>query len=195
VLACGPGLGRHPDSLGLIRTLLASFTGAAVVDADGLRAIDKDFNSSAAGTVVTPHTGEMATLLGIPLQEVLDEPIRCARRAARRLGVVAVLKGAHTVIADPNGVTFINPSGNSGMASAGMGDVLTGVVAGLLAQGASPLQAAVVGVYLHGVAGDLAAADVGRRGLLASDVSDRLPRAVTMLLDGDPRLPMPAHRM
>ncbi|HEY4002113.1 MAG TPA: NAD(P)H-hydrate dehydratase [Candidatus Xenobia bacterium] len=191
--AFGPGLGRHPESLKLIASLLSTFTGAAVIDADGLRALPENFQASPGGAVITPHAGEMATLLNVPIHAILDEPIRHARKAARSFNVVAVLKGAHTLVADPDGHVFINPSGNSGMATAGMGDVLTGVIAALLAQGATPLHAAVTGVYVHGVAGDLAASDVGRRGLLASDVSDRLPRALTHLMDRDPSLPSPAE--
>lgn len=181
VAAFGPGLGRQPESLALVASLISQFDGPVVVDADGLRAVKGPLPR---GGVITPHVGEMATLMGVSIADVLDAPVHFVREAAARFKTVAVLKGAHTLVADVDGSLYVNPTGNSGMASGGMGDVLTGVVAGLLAQGATPLQAAVCGVWLHGHAGDLAAREVGLRGLTATDVSRRLPAALTQVMTG-----------
>jgi ADP-dependent NAD(P)H-hydrate dehydratase / NAD(P)H-hydrate epimerase len=125
----------------------------------------------------------MARLLGASNAEVQADRIGAARTAAKKYGAVVVLKGARSVIAAPDGATFVNPTGNPGMASGGMGDALTGIVGGLLAQGLSALDAAKLGAYLHGLAGDLAAERIGgQAGLVCSDLIDAIPAAITSLV-------------
>jgi NAD(P)H-hydrate epimerase len=181
VLAVGPGLGRGPAQKRLVRRLLAKSTQPMVVDADGifaLKGLKKLKRSSRAGeTVITPHPGEMANLLGIPIKEVQSNRKGVAVATAKRLGTVIVLKGHRTVIASPSGRVVLNSTGNPGMATAGMGDVLTGVIAALIGQGADAFHAAVAGAYLHGLAGDLAAKKVGQLSLTAGDVLKTLPKA------------------
>jgi NAD(P)H-hydrate epimerase len=135
--------------------------------------------------VLTPHPGELARLIGVETAAVQADRIGAARECARRYGAVVVLKGARTLIAPPAGPLWINPTGNPAMAAAGMGDVLTGVIAAHLARGLSPLAAALLGVFLHGRAGDLAAAGSGPWGLLASELADRLPTALLSLVNRD----------
>ncbi len=185
--ALGPGLGRHPDTVRGFQELLPRLSIPMVIDADGLNALAERpevFGGLQAPAVITPHPGEMSRLLGRSTTEVQAARIECAQEAARRFGVVAVLKGARTVVAAPEGSVFINSTGNPGMASAGMGDVLTGAIAGLIAQGLRPLDAAILGVFVHGLAGDLAAAERGATGILATDVQERLPAALQCLRDG-----------
>ncbi|MHB2017421.1 MAG: NAD(P)H-hydrate dehydratase [Candidatus Xenobia bacterium] len=177
VLAVGPGMGRDKGTQALIRALVTGFPRGVVVDADALHALSGVRRNTSEG-VLTPHFGEMAALLDVSIADVSKDPVGCAREAARRFNMTCVLKGAHTITATPGGEVFFNFTGNSGMASGGMGDVLTGVIAGLMAQGMAASMAAVCGVFVHGLAGDLAASEVGPRGLLAGDVMQRIPRAL-----------------
>jgi NAD(P)H-hydrate epimerase len=160
-----------------------------VLDADGLSAIappDGDtarvLRDAPGPRVVTPHLGEMARLTGLRPSDLEARRVDAAGEWAKRWGCVLVLKGAPTVVAAPDGRTSVNPTGNSGMATAGMGDVLTGAIAALLAQRLAPYDAARLAVWAHGAAGDLAAADVAPVGLVASDVVERLPRALHSLV-------------
>ena len=133
---------------------------------------------SNTNTVLTPHPGEMARLIGKPISAIEADRIGTAQQFAQEWGVTLLLKGAPTVTACADGSTWINSTGNPGMATAGMGDVLTGIIAGLMAQGLSGETAAVLGSYLHGLAGDIAAASLGMHGLIASDVLNAVPQAV-----------------
>lgn len=187
VLAIGPGLSTNSETAQLVRNLLVSLNMPAVVDADALNAIAQDISvlrAARAPLVLTPHGGEMARLLGVNVNEVKRDRLATACRAARQWGKVVVFKGARTIIADPSGAAYINPTGNPGMATAGSGDVLTGAIAGLIAQGLAPFEAAIAGVYIHGLAGDLALEDKGEAGLLAGDILERLPLAETRLRKG-----------
>ena len=178
----GPGISRHPATAELARTLIARLPQPLVIDADGLNAcaqLSEVLPRRSGPTIITPHPGELSRLLDRQIPEIQQDRVGAARQAADRFGCVVVLKGAGTVIASPDGEAWINSSGNPGMASGGVGDVLTGVTGALLAGGAAPLAAAVSGVYYHGLAGDLAARQVGRRGLLASDLLAQLPAAFT----------------
>jgi ADP-dependent NAD(P)H-hydrate dehydratase / NAD(P)H-hydrate epimerase len=171
--AFGPGLSGNPETADLIRRAALRCAVPLVLDADGLNAFGGRagrINRRGAATVLTPHAGEMSRLSGLAVQEILADPVGAARRFAKEWGAVVVLKGAPTVIAEPSGRATVNPTGNSGMATAGSGDVLTGLIAGLLAQGASAPDAALCGVYLHGLAGDLAAAKGSARSLIAGDL-------------------------
>ncbi len=180
VLALGPGMTTDKECGQLLQWLLQTFDGTIVLDADGLNCLA---NNSAAivkakgKLVLTPHPGELAGMSKCTIKEILANPVEAAKVAAKRLNATVVLKGAPTVTAKPIENVFINPTGNAGMATAGMGDVLTGVIAGLAAQGLAPAEAAIAGVYLHGLAGDFARAVVGESGLVASDVLQRLPLA------------------
>jgi NAD(P)H-hydrate epimerase len=136
-----------------------------------------------APLILTPHPGEMARLVNTSAHDVQLDRVEVARRLSTAYPVHTVLKGARTVTAEPGGAIYINPTGNAGMASGGMGDVLTGLIAGLLVQGLSPEAAAQTGVYLHGAAADLVASDLGPYGYLASEVMDALPETIQHLLD------------
>lgn len=169
VLAVGPGLGQGAWGHALWLTAMDSGK-PLVLDADGLNLLAREFRRFDQPAVLTPHPGEAARLLGSGVAEIEDDRFAAARELARRYGAVVVLKGAGSLIAAPEGRLDICPWGNPGMASGGMGDLLTGIVAALLAQGCTAWQAAALGVGLHARAGDLAAREGGERGLLASDL-------------------------
>jgi NAD(P)H-hydrate epimerase len=187
VVACGPGLSRLPGPAAVVRRLVTECATPMVLDADALNVLvgaTEVLRTAAAPIVITPHPGEMARLLGVKVEEVQRHRLRTARTAAERFRVVVVLKGARTVVANPEGDAFVVPTGNPGMATGGMGDVLTGVIAGLIGQRLSPLSAAWAGAYLHGLAGDLAAAARGPAGFLAREVADHLPSALRAVRAG-----------
>jgi NAD(P)H-hydrate epimerase len=168
VLALGPGLGQSAWGHALWLTALEAGK-PLVLDADGLNLLAKEPRRFTAPTVLTPHPGEAARLLGVSVAQIERNRFAAARALADRYGAVVVLKGAGSLVANPDGRLDVCPWGNPGMASGGMGDLLTGIVAALLAQGCSPWQAASIGVGLHARAGDRAAQE-GERGLLASDL-------------------------
>jgi ADP-dependent NAD(P)H-hydrate dehydratase / NAD(P)H-hydrate epimerase len=183
-VAIGPGLSTATGARSAVMHLVSTLALPAVIDADGLNALaaaEGGVRPSGAPLVLTPHPGEMARLLGIPNADVQADRLGAARAAAARFGAVVILKGARSVVADADGRAFVNPTGNPGMASGGMGDALTGIVGGLLAQGLPALDAARLGVYLHGLAGDLAAEKTGEASLVCSDLIDALPRALRSL--------------
>ncbi len=183
VLAIGPGLSQHPETVELIHSLVRENNTPTVIDADGLNALSKAKGNglaahSTAETVLTPHPGEMSRLINRSIREVERDRIGVAQRFAQEHNVTLVLKGVPTVIAGGNGEVWLNSTGNPGMASGGMGDVLTGLIAGLMAQGVSSYDAAVLGVYLHGLAGDIVAESIGLHGLMAGDVLKAVPQAI-----------------
>ncbi len=186
VLAIGPGLSTNPETTELVRAIVARSNRPVVLDADGLNAFvgHTDLLSKARKPlVITPHPGEMSRLAGMSTEAVQQDRLQQARRWASAWGAVLVLKGAKTIVASPDGTTYINTTGNPGMATGGSGDVLTGIVAGLLAQGMDPAEAAAAGAYLHGAAGDAAAREKGMMGLVAGDILTALP-GVTKLIQG-----------
>ena len=175
VAGCGLGKGDHITAL--VQTLLAGVTCPLILDADGINAITPHMlleETASCGIVLTPHPGEMARLLGISIQEVQQHRREIARRFADEYGVVLVLKGHHTLVTAPGRPLLENPTGNPGMATGGSGDVLAGMIAGLTAQGMEPYHAALCGVYLHGEAGDRAAARLSQHGMLPSDLLEEL---------------------
>lgn len=178
-LALGPGLGTATETTALVRRLVRHCDVPLVVDADALNALAGHLEVLAerksAAVVLTPHPGEMARLCGLSATEIEADRIGVARDFAARFGVAVVLKGAATIIALGDGRVRINGSGNPGMATGGMGDVLTGVIGGLVAQGMGVAEAAVLGVYLHGAAADRLAGEKGVAGLCAGEVADALP--------------------
>lgn len=173
VLAIGPGLGTAPDKKELIRWLLEKEEQIpTVLDADALRILAEEpdlLSGHSVPLVITPHVGEMARLMGKHRVEILDDLCKAATQIAKEYGLVCVLKDAGTVVTDGTRI-YINQTGNNGMSTGGSGDVLTGMIAGFLAQGAEPMEAACAGVYFHGLAGDAAAKVHGVRGMLASDI-------------------------
>ncbi len=180
VLAIGPGLSQDESAMELVRELLTKVKTATVIDADALNALaaNTDLLSTVhIPLVLTPHPGEMARLLGTRVNAVQENRLEKARNYAQKWGTVIVLKGARTVVAWPDGQVYINPTGNPGMATAGSGDVLTGIIAGLMAQGLSPGVAAAAGAYIHGAAGDGALLQKGQYSLLAGELLDYLPLA------------------
>lgn len=180
VLAIGPGLGTQEETMVVVREIIKNVECPLVLDADALNALAGHtdiLNQAKALPVVTPHPGEMARLTGFTVKDVNADRITTARLAAGLWGAIVVLKGARTIVAYPDGEVYINTTGNPGMATGGTGDVLTGVVAGLIAQGLTTHAAAVAGVHLHGLAGDIAGAS-GTIGLIAGDILDALPAAI-----------------
>lgn len=180
VVAVGPGLGRTETVRSLINALLEHCKAPLVIDADGLSVLEENISwvKSAVRTsgflpVLTPHPGEMGRLLGKSSAEVQRDRAGCVNALAKTGECVSVLKGARTLVSDSQ-VTYVNLTGNPGMASGGMGDVLTGMIAGFISQGASPLMGALLGVYLHGKAGDKASFRVGENALLAGDLLDSI---------------------
>lgn len=180
-LAIGPGLGLGEEVGGLIRRIVQDSDLPMVIDADGLTALCGHMHVFERQTerqlVLTPHPGEMARLTGLSIAEVQADRFTVARDFAVRHRVVLILKGARTLIASPDGRVHVNSSGHAGLASGGMGDVLTGLVGSFLAQGLAALDAATLGVYLHGLAADRLLSTFGDAGLLATDVMCELPAA------------------
>ncbi len=179
----GPGLGQTEMTLRGIVAALGQGK-PTVIDADGLNALAKhiDILKGEHGTIVlTPHPGEMSRLCGVSVSEIQERRAEIAAEFAKRYQVTLLLKGKNTVIASPRGEIHENPTGNCGMASGGMGDVLTGVIASLLGQGLDGFQAAVLGAFLHGLAGDMAAEELGEFGMIAGDVVKKLPLAIKAL--------------
>ncbi len=187
-LALGPGLGTGKQTEKLVGILLEKAKIPIVADADALNCLAKNpgiLKKVKAPVILTPHPGEMARLSGLSTGQIQSDRIQCARDFAVANKVHLVLKGARTVIAHPDSTVFVNPTGNSGMASGGMGDVLTGVIAAFIAQGCPPENAARLGVYLHGLAADSLYETKGPFGYTASDVGHALPGAILCLAKGD----------
>lgn len=187
VVGLGPGLTTHADTVTLVRRLVPRITVPLVLDADGLNAFAgqaERLRDHRGPLVITPHPGEMARLLGRETGEIQHDRLGTARDAAKRCGAVALLKGARTIVASPEGRAIVIPTGNPGMATGGMGDVLTGAVAALIGGGLPPFEATACAAYLHGLAGDLAAARRGEFGLLAREVADAIPRAMARVRSG-----------
>jgi NAD(P)H-hydrate epimerase len=185
----GPGLGLSPETIALMQWVVNAATAPdrpVLIDADGLNAIAQcgaGILKAARGPIVlTPHPGEMARLLGSITTAVNADRISAARALAEMTGAVVLLKGARSVIATPDGSLMINSSGNPGMATPGMGDVLSGIVGALLAQKLVPAEALMLGVYIHGYAADRLAQRIGPYGFLAGDLADELPATVADLL-------------
>ena len=181
----GPGLRDDETSYAHVRELVAKIEQPLVIDASGLNAFASrasEINPQSRPRVITPHPGELARLLGDRDAKAINaNRIDAAREAARAANCVVVLKGHQTLIADRDGHVNVNPTGNPGMASGGMGDVLGGIIVALLARGIDPFDAACAGVYLHGFAGDLLKEEMGDTGLAANDLAEKLPVAITRL--------------
>lgn len=177
----GPGFGRDEDAIEFTLELIKRLEKPAIIDADALYAISKDLSvlkQCKAPLVLTPHPGEMAALLGTTSEEVQSNRLETARAFAKEHGVTVVLKGAGTVIAAPDGQAYINTTGSPGMATGGTGDVLSGMIGGLLAQGKDPTNGTTAAVYLHGLAGEIAAERLSEPAMLASDLASSIGDAI-----------------
>jgi hydroxyethylthiazole kinase-like uncharacterized protein yjeF len=185
-VAVGPGLSTHPGTRRMVREFVRSVRVPLVLDADGLNAFPRaaGLKASRAGLVLTPHPGEMGRLLGLGTPEVQQDRLGAVRRLARRTRAHVVLKGDRSLVAAPDGRVSVNPTGNAGMATAGSGDVLTGFLAGLLAQGGKVGDLTRLGVFLHGGSGDLAILRKNLAPLLARDLLSALPHAWTLMASG-----------
>jgi hydroxyethylthiazole kinase-like uncharacterized protein yjeF len=195
LLAIGPGIGVSADSRKLMETLIKSSRSTMVIDADGINALQGEKGillQARAGIILTPHPGEMARLLegktgrgrrgtAVSIQDIEKDRISTAIRFAKETGTHLVLKGVPTIVGTKDGRAYINPTGNPGMAAAGTGDVLTGMIAGLLGRTRDQLTACLLGVYLHGLAGDIAASEKGHDALIATDIIDAIPSAFLSL--------------
>jgi NAD(P)H-hydrate epimerase len=182
VLAVGPGISRHTDTIQVVRAIVSKYRTPMVLDADGLNAFEGEAGSldgNGRTLVLTPHPGEMARLTGLSVAEVQRDRVGTARRFAREHGIILVLKGYRTLIASPDETVWVNPTGNPGMATGGTGDVLTGMIAGMIAQHPTDvLRAVVAAVYLHGLAGDVGRDYMGEQALVATDLLTALPETM-----------------
>ena len=193
VVAVGPGMSRYPEAREFIQELLKMVSVPVVIDADGLNAVAEDISILKVARnrlVLTPHPGEMSRLLGVTIEEIQENRLEVAQKAAIEWKAVVVLKGNRTIVATPEGQVFINPTGNPGMATGGTGDVLTGIIAGFIAQGLSIVEAAGLGVYLHGATGDRVCQQTGMRGLIAGDLIKQLPAVLREWEEEAEKLPV-----
>ncbi|MBI9010795.1 MAG: NAD(P)H-hydrate dehydratase [Clostridiales bacterium] len=184
VVAIGPGCGQHKEIGKTVRRLLTESELPLVIDADGLNMLSLNMSwliGCSKDIVLTPHVAEMSRLTKLSIAEILDDPIKIARKYAVQWEVTVVLKSARTIVATKDGNIYININGNSGMATAGTGDVLTGIITGLMAQGLSGEDASVLGVFVHGYSGDKAAEMIGEYGLLAGDIIKQIPYTLKAL--------------
>ena len=181
----GCGLSVCDDTKNLVQSVITNCEKPLVIDADALNCIcnkPEILKNLKAPAIITPHPGEMARLLHSTPKAVNSNRENTAIDFAKKFGVVTVLKGAGTIIASPDGEVYINHTGNSGMATGGSGDVLSGIIGSLLAQGAAPINAAAAGVFLHGTIGDLAAEKLGKISMLPTDMIDMIPTAYLKLM-------------
>ncbi len=184
-IAIGPGITRNSETAEFVRTIVTRGDKSLVVDADALNAfegVSDKLNGRGRTVVITPHPGEMSRLTGMSIAEIQANRLDVARNFAREHALIVVLKGHRTLIAAPDGTIWVNPTGNPGMATGGTGDILTGMVAGLIAQHPlQPLEATALAVYLHGLAGDLARDAEGENSLVATDLLRFLPQAFAQM--------------
>ena len=181
VLAVGPGISQHPETAELVRKIIAQLHAPTVLDADGLNAFDGrtgELNGRDQTLVITPHPGEMARLAGISIADVQKDRLGVARKFAREHNLIVVLKGNRTLVVKPEGDASVNTTGNPGMATGGTGDILTGMVGGMLAQNPKrAFEAVLAAVYLHGLSGDVMSESLGEPSLIATDLLTGLPEA------------------
>ena len=180
VLGIGPGISRQAETQRLVRKVIEKSNIPLVVDADAIYALSEDptiLKKTKTPLVITPHPGEIAKLINKDVDYILNNQLDITREIAQKYGIVVVLKGARTIIANKEGEVYINVGDNSGMATGGSGDVLTGIICSLIAQGADNFSAAITGVYIHSLAGNLARDIKGERGMIAGDILSQVPQA------------------
>ncbi len=187
VILIGPGLTTEEPAVSFVTEFISQVINrgdAVLLDGDALNAMalweNKVFPLK---SVITPHPKELSRLIGVSVEEILKDKINSAREAARQLNTIVVLKGANTVIAEPDGNIYINVTGNSGLASAGSGDVLSGIIAGFIAQGLDIKDAAILGVYLHGLAANISVKDMNEYSLTATSLMDYIPEAINRIIN------------
>ena len=179
-VAIGPGIGGSDETRKLVKELLKKIECPVVLDADGLNALGGNISllkKRKGVTVITPHPGEMAGLIKKEVSFIQLQRVETAKKIAKEAGAIVCLKGEKTVVASPEGQTFVNNTGNSGMATGGTGDILTGMIASFIGQGVEEYSACISSVHLHGLAGDLASAELGPFGMIAGDIIKYLPQA------------------
>jgi NAD(P)H-hydrate epimerase len=184
IVVLGPGLSQNLETQKLINRIVLKIEKPMILDADALNAVNRDvgiLKEIKVDYIVTPHPGEMARLINKSMEYVKNNRLVVAKKFSHDYNAVVVLKGAGTVVADPVGKYYVNTTGNPGMATAGSGDVLAGIIAGFLAQGLGIFNAAKLGVYVHGLAGDIAARDKGETGLIAGDILENIPYAIKLM--------------
>lgn len=186
VFLIGPGIGTDLSTIEFVFGFTQELIDRglpAIFDADALNCLASRENFTLPlNSIITPHPKELSRLMKMPVEEILKDKIKAARDAAAKFNAVVVLKGAKTVIAEPNGTVYINPTGNSALATAGTGDVLAGMIAGFIAQGLALKDAAILGVYLHGLAGDLASDELTEYSVTATDLFKYIPKAIKQIL-------------
>jgi NAD(P)H-hydrate epimerase len=196
-LAIGPGLSTNSETLGVVRDIVASCPLPMVIDADGINALSGDLKALAdpkENKILTPHPGEMGRLIGQTSRDVQHDRVGTVIHFVKKYGCHLALKGARTLIGEPNGEIYINPTGNPALSSGGSGDVLTGLIGGFLARGWPVAKAAIAGVYLHGMAADFLEECMGQAGVLASELLNALPKLTFSLGKGEwPLESMPPH--
>ncbi len=183
----GPGLSLDQETSGLILELSRKINKPLLLDGDGITAVSKDLGcirKRTSPTILTPHLGEMSRIMGRPVKDIEENRVDSLQRAAADLNAFIVMKGAHSLIGYPDGRVFVNLSGNSGMATAGSGDVLTGTIAAMYGLGLPLGDAVRNGVFMHGASGDLAVQDKGEDGITAQDILDKLPHAMALIRQG-----------
>jgi hydroxyethylthiazole kinase-like uncharacterized protein yjeF len=186
VAALGPAIGTHKETLEFQKQLISTMNLPMVIDADGLNNLDlSQLKRIGSRTVITPHPGEFSRLIKLSTQKIQDNRFSLCLNFAHEHRTNLLLKGHNTIVASPDGTAYINPTGNPAMASAGMGDALTGLIAGFIAQEVKPFMSAVAGAYIHGLAGDIAAEEIGSRGIVASDIIKRIPMALDKIFNED----------
>ncbi|MFA6142705.1 MAG: NAD(P)H-hydrate dehydratase [Candidatus Omnitrophota bacterium] len=184
VAAIGPGISRNKETQNLVRNIVSKIDKPMVLDADGINALvghPDTLKDIKGNTVLTPHPGELSSLTGKSVEEIQKNRKDIALKFASEYNTVLVLKGHETVVTEPGGEYYINETGNPGMATAGSGDVLTGMIASFVGQGLDPFTAAILGVHFHGLAGDLALKEKGALSLIATDILNKLPDVLKTL--------------
>ena len=187
-VAIGPGISTHPETIALVHNIIRNSPIPLIIDADGINALAENptiLKQATSPIVLTPHPGEMARLTQTSIKEVQENRVALAQKFAQENDISLVLKGSRTIIAEPNGNVYINTTGNPGLASGGTGDVLTGMIGGLVAQGYSLSEATRLGVFLHGFIADRVSEEVGEVGLTATDILNRIPLTLKEVVTKD----------